>query len=230
VIEAVVFDLDGVLLDTEELWNEARRQIAEERGGRWREDAQRAMMGMSSPEWSRYMHDVIGVPNPPQRISAEVVERMEELYRRRLPLVDGAIEAVRRIGARWPLAIASSSNRPLIDLFLELTGTPQLFRATVSSEEVAHGKPAPDVYLEAAARLGVAPERSAAIEDSENGIRSAARAGMPVVAIPNRVFPPSEEALSLAIVVLDSLADLTPDVIGRASAARRRAGPESPAA
>jgi HAD superfamily hydrolase (TIGR01509 family) len=230
VIEAVVFDLDGLLLDTEELWDEARRQIAEERGGRWRPDAQRAMMGMSSPEWSRYMHDVIGVPDPPERISEEVVERMEELYRRRLPLVDGAIEAVRRIGARWPLAIASSSNRPLIDLFLELTGTRGLFRATVSSEEVARGKPAPDVYLEAAARLGGAPELCAAIEDSENGIRSAVAAGMTVVAVPNRVFPPSAEALSLAAVVLDSLAELTPEVIERASAARQPAGPRSPAA
>jgi HAD superfamily hydrolase (TIGR01509 family) len=221
VIEAVVFDLDGILLDTEELWNEARRQIAEERGGRWHEDAQRAMMGMSSPEWSRYMHEVIGVPDPPQRISDEVVERMEELYRRRLPLVEGAIEAVQRIGARWPLAIASSSNRPLIDLFLELTGMGEVFRATVSSEEVARGKPAPDVYLEAAARLGVAPERSAAIEDSENGIRSAVAAGMCVVAVPNRVFPPSEETLSLADSVLGSLAELTPEVIEPASAARR---------
>jgi HAD superfamily hydrolase (TIGR01509 family) len=229
VIEAVVFDLDGLLLDTEELWDEARRQIAEERGGRWREDAQRAMMGMSSPEWSRYMQDVIGVPDSPEQISAEVVERMEDLYRRQLPLVDGAIEAVRRIAARWPLAMASSSNRPLIDLFLELTGTRELFRATVSSEEVARGKPAPDVYLEAAARLDVAPERCAAIEDSENGIRSAASAAMSVVAIPNTVFPPSAEALSQAAVVLGSLAELTPDAIERASAARRRAGPESPA-
>jgi HAD superfamily hydrolase (TIGR01509 family) len=219
VIEAVVFDLDGVLLDTEELWDEARRQIAEERGGRWRPDAQRAMMGMSSPEWSQYMYDVIGVPDPPERISEEVVERLVELYRRQLPLVDGAIEAVRRIGARWPLGIASSSNRPLIDLFLELTGTRDLFRATVSSEEVARGKPAPDVYLEAATRLEVAPERCTAIEDSENGIRSAASAGMSVVAIPNRVFPPSPEALSLADVVLESLAELTPDAI---SGARRR--------
>ena len=141
MIEAVVFDLDGVLLDTEELWDEARREIAEERGGRWRPDTQRAMMGMSSPEWSRYMHDVIGVPDPPERISEEVVERLAELYRRQLPLVDGAVAAVRRIGARWPLGIASSSNRPLIDLFLDLTGTRDLFQATVSSEEVAHGKP-----------------------------------------------------------------------------------------
>jgi HAD superfamily hydrolase (TIGR01509 family) len=213
VIEAVAFDLDGVLLDTEELWNEACRQIAEERGGRWPEDAQRAMMGMSSPEWSRYMHDVIGVHVPPGRISKEVVERLEQLYRRRLPLVDGAIEAVRRIAARWPLAIASSSNRPLIDLFLELTATGDLFRATVSSEEVERGKPAPDVYLEAAQRLGVVPARCAAIEDSENGISSAAAAGLRVVAIPNRVFPPSEDALSLADAALGSLDDLTPGVI-----------------
>ena len=213
MIEAVVFDLDGVLLDTEELWDEARREIAAERGGRWRPDAQRAMMGMSSPEWSRYMHDVIGLPDPPERISEEVVERLAELYRQQLPLIDGAVEAVRRIGARWPLAIASSSNRPLIDLFLELTGTQKLFRTTVSSEEVAHGKPDPDVYLEAAARLEVAPDRCAAIEDSENGIRSARSAGMRVVAIPNSLFPPSPEALSLPDVLLDSLDELTPEAI-----------------
>jgi HAD superfamily hydrolase (TIGR01509 family) len=220
VIEAVVFDLDGVLLDTEELWDEARREIAEEQGGRWRPDAQRAMMGMSSPEWSRYMHDMIGLPDPPERISEEVVERLAELYRKQLPLIDGAVEAVRRIGARWPLGIASSSNRPLIDLFLELTGTQGLFRATVSSEEVAHGKPAPDVYLEAASRLEVAPERCAAIEDSENGIRSASSAGMRVVAIPNRVFPPGPEALSLPVIVLDSLDELTPEAIEGASGVR----------
>ena len=148
------------------------------------------------------------------------MERLAELYRRQLPLIDGAVEAVRRIGARWPLGIASSSNRPLIDLFLELTGTQELFRATVSSEEVAHGKPAPDVYLEAATRLEVAPERCAAIEDSENGIRSASSAGMRVVAIPNRVFPPGAEALSLPAVVLDSLDELTPEVIEGASGVR----------
>jgi HAD superfamily hydrolase (TIGR01509 family) len=223
VIEAVVFDLDGLLLDTEELWDEARREIADERGGRWRADAQRAMMGMSSPEWSRYMHDVIGVPDPPDRIADEVVERMTQLYRAELPLVDGALEAVRRIGRRWPLGIASSSNRPLIDLFLELTSTGDLFEATVSSEEVAAGKPAPDVYLEAAARLGARPDRCAAIEDSENGISSAAAAGMRIVAIPNRVFPPGAEALALADVVLDSVAELRPEAIVAASDARRRA-------
>jgi HAD superfamily hydrolase (TIGR01509 family) len=224
VIEAVVFDLDGVLLDTEELWDEARRQFTEERGSRWRDDAQQAMMGMSSPEWSRYMHDVLGVPGPPDEISAEVVKRLEALYRERLPLVPGALEAVRRIGGRWPLAIASSSNRPLIDLFLELTGTGELFRSTVSSEEVERGKPAPDVYLAAARRLAVEPTSCAAIEDSENGIRSAVAAGMRMIAIPNHAFPPSDEALSLAHVVLGSLDELTPEVVNGAATGVRPAG------
>ena len=220
MIDAVVFDLDGVLLDTEELWDEARRQLAEERGGRWREQAQRAMMGMSSPEWSRYMHDEIGLPDPPEEIAAEVVRRLEELYRERLPVIPGAIEAVRRLGQRWPLGVASSSNRPLIDLFIELTGTAALFQATVSSEEVARGKPAPDVYLEAARRLGVDPGRAVAIEDSENGIRSAAAAGMHVIAIPNRAFPPSAEALALASVVLDSIEELQPEAVEQAAGKR----------
>jgi HAD superfamily hydrolase (TIGR01509 family) len=213
VIEAVVFDLDGVVVDTEEIWGEARRQLVAERGGRWHDRAQRDMMGMSSPEWARYMHDELGLREPPEEISEAVVERLEALYRERLPLVPGAVEAVRRIGARWPLAVASSSNRPLIDLVLELSGLASLFRVTVSSEEVVRGKPAPDVYLEAARRLGFEAARCAAIEDSENGIRSAAAAGMRVVAIPNRTFPPSPEALELAAIVLESIGELEPGVV-----------------
>jgi len=211
VIQAVVFDLDGVLVDSEHVWDEARKELAAERGGRWHDQASRDMMGMSSLEWSRYMHDVIGLEDPPEEISAEVVQRLEEIYRRELPLIDGAVEAVERLAARWPLGLASSSNRELIDLVLELSGLAQNFRVTVSSEEVARGKPAPDVYLEAARRLGVAPEGCAAIEDSENGIRSAKAAGMRVLAIPNPQFPPAEDALALADDVLDSLRELTPE-------------------
>jgi HAD superfamily hydrolase (TIGR01509 family) len=212
-VDAVVFDLDGLLLDSEHLWDEAREALARERGGRWHERAQADMMGMSSPEWSRYMHDEIGLAESPEEITAEVVRRMEELYGERLPLLPGAREAVERLAARWPLGLASSSNRPLIDLALELSGLAPLFRATVSSEEVARGKPAPDVYLETARRLGVSPNRAAAIEDSHNGILSAAAAGMHVVAIPNNRFPPHEEALATADVVLRSLEELTPDAI-----------------
>jgi len=213
VIDAVVFDLDGLLLDSEQLWDEVREELARERGGRWHERAQRDMMGMSSPEWSRYMHEVIGLPEPPEEISTEVVRRMEERYRERLPLLPGAREAVVRVAAHWPLGLASSSNRELIDLALEEGNLARFFRAAVSSEEVERGKPAPDVYLEAARRLGVDPTRAVAVEDSHNGIRSAKTAGMRVVAIPNPHFPPDEEALAQADVVLDSLAELVPEVI-----------------
>jgi HAD superfamily hydrolase (TIGR01509 family) len=171
------------------------------------------MMGMSSPEWSSYMHDVVGLPEPPAEISAEVVHRLERRYREELPLLDGAAEAVERLGAHWPLALASSSNRELIDLVLEVSGLARSFRATVSSEEVARGKPAPDVYLEAARRLSIPAERCAAVEDSENGIRSAKAAGMRVLAVPNPHYPPAEDALAIADVLLDSLAQLTPNLV-----------------
>jgi len=213
LIEGVIFDLDGVLLDSEHVWDEVREQLARERGGRWHERAQREMMGMSSLEWSRYMHDEIGVPDPPEEISAEVVRRLEAVYRDHLPTVPGAKEAVERMAERWPLALASSSNRELIVLALGLLGVADRFQATVSSEEVARGKPAPDVYLEAARRLAVDPNRAAAVEDSHNGIRSAKAAGMRVIAIPNRRFPPGEDALAEADLVVETLAGLTAEAI-----------------
>ena len=212
MIEAVVFDLDGILVDSEHVWDEVRQDLAEQRGGRWHDEASRDMMGMSSPEWSRYMHDVIGLAESPEEINAEVVRRMEVVYRERLPLIPGAVEAVERLAARWPLGLASSSNRGLIDFVLEVSRLGRLFRATVSSEEVPRGKPAPDVYLEAARRLGVPAEHCAAVEDSENGILSAKAAGMRTIAIPNLRYPPAERALAEADVVLDSIADLTPEL------------------
>lgn len=214
-IEALVFDLDGVLVDSEHVWDEVREELARERGGRWHERAQADMMGMSSVEWSRYMHDVIGLSQPPEEIDAEVVRRMSARYADELPLLDGAVAAVRRLADVYRLGLASSSNRPLIDAVLELAGLSSLFEATVSSEEVARGKPAPDVFLEAARRLDVAPEVCAAIEDSANGLRSAHAAGMRVIAIPNLHYPPAPEALSLADVVLESLAELTAEAVGR---------------
>jgi beta-phosphoglucomutase-like phosphatase (HAD superfamily) len=127
--------------------------------------------------------------------------------------VPGAADAVRRLAARWPLGLASSSNAELIELALELARVRDLFRVAVSSEEVGRGKPAPDVYLEAARRLGVAPAHAAAVEDSHNGILSARAAGMRVIAVPNPTFPPRPEALAAADVVVGSLAELTPAVV-----------------
>jgi HAD superfamily hydrolase (TIGR01509 family) len=216
MIDAVVFDLDGVILQTEELWNEVRERFTRERGGRWSDNAQADMMGMSSTEWSRYLHDELGVPDPPEEISREVARRMAERYAESLPLIDGAVEAVKRLAARWPLGLASSANRGLIDRALELSGLAPYFRVTVSSEEVERGKPAPDVYLEAARRLGVEPTRCAAIEDSASGIRSADAAGMLVVAIPNPDFPPPNDVVALAAVTLDSIKELEPETITEA--------------
>ena len=213
MIEAVIFDLDGVLLESEEVWDTVREELVRERGGRYDAEVQRAMMGMSSLEWSRYLHDVAGVPDEPEEINSEVMRRMLAAYGEWLPLLPGATEAVRRLGQRFLLGLASSSNRVLIDRVLETAGLVPFFRATVSSEEVAQGKPAPDVYLEAARQLGVAPDRCAAVEDSHGGIRSAHAAGMRVVAIPNASYPPGDDALGHADVVLGSLAELTPEVV-----------------
>jgi HAD superfamily hydrolase (TIGR01509 family) len=212
-IRAVVFDLDGVLVDSEQVWDAARRRLTEDGGGRWSETATRDMMGMSSVEWSRYMHEELGVKMPPEEISAAVAERMEELYHERLPLIRGAREAVERLAARWPLGLASSANRPVIEVVLELSDLGGYFEATVSSEEVARGKPAPDVYLETARRLRVDPASCAAVEDSDSGILSARAAGMRVVTIPNSTFPPSEGALEAADVAIVSLQELRGEVI-----------------
>jgi HAD superfamily hydrolase (TIGR01509 family) len=209
-VDAVIFDLDGVLIDSEGLWNEARMEITSETGGRWRDEAQRAMMGMSSLEWSRYMHEDLGVPIQPEQLSEMVVSRLGRLYRERVPLLPGAREAVVACSEVWPLGLASSANRPLIELVLDLTELRERFRATVSSEEVSRGKPAPDVYLEAAQRIDVGPERCAAVEDSTNGLLSADAAGMTVIAVPNREFPPAEDALARAALVLDGTEALTP--------------------
>ena len=212
-IEAVVFDLDGVIVDTEQVWDEVREQLVRERGGSWHGGAQAAMMGMSSLEWSRYMHDELGLAESPEVINDEVVRRMLARYREDLPLIEGAVNAVRRLAAEFSLAVASSSNRPLIEAVLEQAGIAELFIVVVSSEEVARGKPAADVYVEAARRIAVEPTRCAAVEDSSNGIRAAHAAGMRVLALPNSHYPPAPDALALAAAVLASPRELTPELV-----------------
>ena len=212
-LEAVVFDLDGVLIDSESAWDRARRNVVAEAGGRWREGATVAMIGMSSPEWSRYLRDQLDVPLTPEDINGRVVAQLLASYQRKLPLLPGALEAVRQIARVWPVGLASSANRPVIDAVLALSGLAGCFSATVSAEEVARGKPAPDVYLAAVAALGVQAVRAVAIEDSSNGPRAAAAAAMAVIAVPNREFPPTADALGLAALTVASLQELTPAAI-----------------
>jgi HAD superfamily hydrolase (TIGR01509 family) len=220
-VDGVVFDLDGVLVDSETLWDEIRRDVATQHGRPWPANATRAMQGMSTPEWSGYLHDTVGVPGSAEAIARSVIDQMTARYREQLPLIDGATAAVDRLAAHWPLGLASSSPRRLIDAVLDAAGLRAAFRVTVSTEQVRGGKPAPDVYLAAVEGLGVAPDRGVAIEDSSNGLRSAAAAGLAVIAIPHAAFPPAADALALAAVVLPGLDALTPDAV-RVAATRRR--------
>lgn len=214
MIEAVVFDMDGVIVSSEEVWDEVREGLAREVGARWPAEAHRAMMGMNTAEWTAYMRDAVGIPWPAEEIGREVERRIAARYRADLPLIPGAAQAVRALSARCPLGLASSSTPGLIDVVLRAAGLAAAFRVTVSSEEVARGKPAPDVYLLALERLGVPPAAAAAVEDSAAGIRAAAAAGMRVVAIPNPHYPPADEALALADIVLGTIAELVPEAIG----------------
>jgi len=214
VIEAVVFDVDGVLIDSEPVWERVRRNFVATRGGRWPDDAQDRMMGMSTAEWSAYISEDFGLRGlSAQQVAELVTAAMAAEYAARLPLLPGAVAAVRDLSARWPLAVASSAPKSLIDAVLDASGLRPAFAAAVSSEEVARGKPAPDVYLEAAARLGVTPAACAAVEDSSNGLRSAAAAGLAVIAVPRPEYPPAPDALRQARVVLDSLTELTTDTV-----------------
>jgi HAD superfamily hydrolase (TIGR01509 family) len=212
-IKAVVFDLDGVLIDSEGAWDEVRRGLAAEYGEPWPDDATHRMMGMSTQEWSTYLVDTVGIPGSPAEVAQNVIDRVAARYAEHLPLLPGAVEGVRRLAQRWPLGLASSSPRRLIDFVLSAADLTDRFRVTLSTEQVAEGKPSPAVYLEAASLLGVPADAVVAIEDSSNGMRSAARAGMRVVAVPRPEFPPAPDAVALADAVVHDLDEVTPELV-----------------
>ncbi|WP_433436955.1 HAD family hydrolase [Nonomuraea sp. CA-141351] len=207
-----MFDLDGVLVDSEPVWEEVRRAFVADHGGTWQPDTQSRLMGMSTAEWAAYLHS-LGVSLPPDEIARGVVDQMAARYRDGVPLMPGAVKAVRRLYETVTLGLASSSPRALIDAVLDAAELKQCFAATVSTEEVARGKPAPDGYLEAALRLGVDPRGCVAVEDSSNGLRSAHAAGMRVIAVPHPHYPPAPDALALAWRVLPDLDALTPELL-----------------
>ena len=215
MIEAVVFDLDGVLVDSEPVWEQVRRQVVAAHGGRWAADTQQRLMGMSTPEWARYLSGELGVGLPPETIAALVIDQMRARYETQVPAMPGAAGAVRQLAARWPLGLASSSPPVLIGAALDGMGLRGCFAVTMSTQQVARGKPAPDIYLAVTERLGHRPQRCAAVEDSANGIQSAAAAGLTVIAVPHPRYPPGPGALSSASLVLTSLAELTPDAVAQ---------------
>lgn len=212
-IEAVVFDLDGVIIDTEEVWEDVRRNYVAEFGREFQPDSQDRMMGMSTGEWSAHLAEEVGVPRTAEEVAVDVLGRMAGRYKKSLPLIPGSVETVRALGARYRLALASSSARILIDQVLATAGLSDAFEVTLSTEEVSRGKPAPDVYLTAVAKLGLTPEVCAAVEDSSNGLRSAAAAGLAVIAVPHGVYPPAGDALAGARLVVGSITEVTPEAI-----------------
>jgi len=213
VIEAVVFDLDGVLIDSEPVWEEVRRQVVADYGGHWDDDTQDRLMGMSTGEWSAYLSAELGVRLSAREVADVVVGAMAARYREHLPLMPGAVAAVRRLAGRFTLGLASSSPRSLIDTVLDAAALRAYFAAAMSTEEVARGKPAPDIYLAVAGRLGAEPAAGAAVEDSSNGLRSAAAARLAVIAVPDPRYPPAPDAIKAARLVLPSLAELTADKV-----------------
>ncbi|WP_422744975.1 HAD family hydrolase [Micromonospora sp. WMMD754] len=213
MVDAVLFDLDGVIVDSEPVWEEVRRAYVAEHGGVWQPDTQRRLMGMSTGEWAAYLSDELGVDRSAEQVAAEVVAEMTERYARRVPLIDSADGVVRRTAARWPLGLASSSPSRLIAAALDATGLAGAFVATLSTEETARGKPAPDVWLAVAERMDVDPRRCVAVEDSSNGVRSAAAAGCRVVAVPHGSYPLDPDAEALAAVLLPSIGALTPELL-----------------
>jgi HAD superfamily hydrolase (TIGR01509 family) len=222
MIRAVVFDLDGVLVDSEPVWEQVRRGLVAERGGHWAPDAQRRLMGMSTPEWARYLSEDLGVGLPPDEVATTVIDRMVARYAEHVPFMDGAVDAVHRFAARWPLGLASSSPPRLIETVLRSADLRSCFSVVMSTEQVTHGKPAPDIYLAVTAGLGCPPPDCAAVEDSSNGLRSAAAAGLHVIAVPQPRYPPDPDALAQASLVLPSLTKLTTDAVAALAA---NAGP-----
>ncbi len=213
MVDAVVFDLDGVIVDSEPVWEQVRRRYVAAHGGRWQPDTQRRLMGMSTGEWAGYLSGELGVAGTPDKVAADVVAEMAARYADAVPLIPGAAGVVRALAARWPLGLASSSPPRLIEAALAAAGLAEAFAVTLSTERVARGKPAPDVYLQVAQRLGVAPGGCVAVEDSSNGVRSAAAAGMAVVAIPHGAYPLDPDARERVALVLDAVGDLTPEVV-----------------
>jgi HAD superfamily hydrolase (TIGR01509 family) len=219
MIRAVIFDMDGLLIDSEVYWEEARRRFCADHSCTWREEDELSVKGNNSPEWAAAIKTRCAIDAPPAQIIEAVVARMRHMYGKHVPWLPGAAEVVRTLAQRFPVAIASSSPPALIEFVMSRAGILDRFKVIVSADQVERGKPAPDVFLVAGERLGFPPETCAVFEDSSAGILAARAARMFVIAVPNPHYPPHDDALRKADVVLESLLNFKPGLLGQSSPA-----------
>ena len=228
-IDAVVFDMDGVLIDSEALWGEVREEFASEHGLVWRPEDQESIMGFNTAMWSRVMVERLGLRErlgmDEAGVAREIERRLLDKYRRNLPQRLGAVAAVRLAATRHKVALATGSSREVASHVIDAIGLGGVFLACTFGDDVAVGKPAPDIYLNVLAKIGTAPGQAVGVEDSANGIRSLRAAGMAVIAAPGPQFPLSAEVLALADARIDDMRDFTLETVARAAgrgAAQRR--------
>ena len=215
MIQAIIFDLDGLLVDSEPCWDTARRQLAAEVGRDWNLDDKRACMGVSTTEWATHMIKRLGLEMDAAQTAAVIVGKMREIYAREIPFLPGALAAVELAASCYPTALASGSERSLIATVIQDEALRGKFQAAVCTDDMPRGKPSPDVYLETARLLGVSPKYCVCLEDSGNGILAGLAAGMRVIAVPDAEFPPAPEVIERAHLVLDSLTEFTPDLLSK---------------
>ena len=227
-IQAVVFDMDGILIDSEVLWRQVREEFAADNGMVWSAEDQASTMCCNTRMWSRIMverlqlQERLGMDDA--AIAKEIKGRLLRKYEAHRPEREGAVASVLRVAQKYKVALASGSPNELATHVMKMTGLDKVFLATMYGDDVTHGKPAPDIYLEVLKKLGVAPEHAVGIEDSGNGIRSLRAAGMGIVAAPGPEFPLTEEVLALADVRIEHMEAVTPELIEQAAAARRLRG------
>ena len=212
--QAVVFDMDGVIVDSGEVWQRIISELFIDYGFSLSDLSRDAFAGGdNSWQWASYLRQTVGIPLGEQQIIDRVIASLLTTFEKNISLLQGARETIACLADCYPVALASSSPRPVIAFILERTGLLRHFTTWISSDDVSRGKPMPDVYLEACYQLNMRPECCVAVEDSRAGIRAAKAARMKVIAIPQPLLPLDQDTLDLADKTLDSISCLRSDTI-----------------
>lgn len=218
-VQAVVFDMDGVVIDSEVVWQRVRTAYAQEFGRQWTQEDQVAMLGRSTPDWSAQMRARLGLQHLSDKdVAQAIIGRMLKAFAHEVPFRPGALEALQAIAGKYRVGLASGSPRVLVDCVLQHGNIAHCFQSVLSGDDVQHGKPHPEIYLRSLEKLGCAPVAAVGIEDAPNGLRALRNAGMWAIAAPCPEFPLDAESLSLAHRHISSMTELTPELVAKASA------------